>query len=93
MLLKKQKRFKICIQNFLFTEDRILTTEDDLTYQFEPMYGEAFFFKVSCGNDAHIALTSGAEETSPMYQIYIGGWENQHSGIRPHVEGKKFFCK
>nr|AAF65551.1 farnesoic acid o-methyltransferase [Panulirus interruptus] len=57
-------------------------TEDSQAYKFEPVYGDSLTFSVSCGHDAHLALTSGPEETTPMYEVFIGGWENQHSAIR-----------
>ncbi|XP_076041322.1 uncharacterized protein LOC143025481 isoform X2 [Oratosquilla oratoria] len=65
-----------------FHHDRTLMTEDSLTYIYEPAYGDTVTFSVSCGNDAHIALTSGPEDTEPMYEVFLGGWENQHSAIR-----------
>jgi hypothetical protein len=39
-------------------------------------------FDVKCQNDAHIALLSSEEITSPMIEIFIGGWGNQKSAIR-----------
>ncbi|KAK3875981.1 hypothetical protein Pcinc_019193 [Petrolisthes cinctipes] len=65
-----------------FYGDKQLTTEDCLTYNFEPAYGDSVSFSVACNNDAHVALASGPEETTPMYELFIGGWENQHSAIR-----------
>jgi len=65
-----------------FHHEQKFTTEDCLTYNFVPAYGETFYFSVACANDAHLALCSGPEETTPMYEIFIGGWENQHSAIR-----------
>jgi len=65
-----------------FHNEREFQTEDCLTYNFEPVYGNTFTFSVACSNDAHIALASGPEETTPMYEVFIGGWENQHSAIR-----------
>lgn len=62
------------------------TTEDCLTYNFEPIYGDTFAWSVACNNDAHLALTSGPHETTPMYEIFIGGWENQSSAIRLNKE-------
>ncbi|XP_045595456.1 uncharacterized protein [Procambarus clarkii] len=65
-----------------FHEEKKFTTEDCLTYNFIPVYGNTFEFSVACNNDAHLALTSGPEETTPMYEVFLGGWENQHSAIR-----------
>ncbi|XP_071526709.1 uncharacterized protein [Panulirus ornatus] len=65
-----------------FHNERRFHTEDSQTYNFEPVYGDSVTFSVSCGHDAHLALTTGPEETTPMYEVFIGGWENQHSAIR-----------
>jgi len=67
---------------FRFHSERAFKTEDCLTYNFQPFYGDDLVFTVSCGNDAHIALTSGPEKTNPMYEIFIGGWSNQKCAIR-----------
>ncbi|XP_042864612.1 uncharacterized protein LOC122248571 isoform X2 [Penaeus japonicus] len=71
-----------------FHSEMHFQTEDCLTYNFIPVYGDTFSFSVACSNDAHLALTSGPEETSPMYEVFIGGWENQHSAIRLSKEGR-----
>jgi len=67
---------------FQFHQDRQLASDDSLTYTFEPVYGNTYTFKVSCANDAHIALATAPEEGEPMIEIFIGGWENQASAIR-----------
>ena len=55
-----------------------------------PVYGTSMKFSVSCPNDAHIALTSAPEDTEVMYEIFLGGWENQASAIRLNKDsGKK----
>lgn len=58
------------------------STEDCLTYNYQPVYGNSFTFTVTCSNDAHLALTSAAEDTDTMYEVFIGGWKNQASAIR-----------
>lgn len=84
-----------------FYHERILNTEDCDTYNYQPIYGTSLIFSVSCGNDAHIALTSGPEDTEKMYEIFLGGWENQKSAIRLNkdrdqtvvvVETPSFLC-
>ena len=76
------------LYNPIFSGDRMISTDDDLTYKFDQIYGDTLTFSVSCSNDAHIALTSGPEETEPMYQIFFGGWENQSSAIRLNNDRK-----
>ncbi|KAL7630887.1 UNVERIFIED_CONTAM: hypothetical protein RMT77_018826 [Armadillidium vulgare] len=84
-----------------FYHERVLHTEDCDTYNYQPIYGTSLVFSVSCGNDAHIALTSGPEDTEKMYEIFLGGWENQKSAIRLNkdrdqtvtvVETPSFLC-
>jgi len=67
---------------FRFHRDRHHESDDSLTYTWEPVYGNTYTFRVACSNDAHIALTTAPEEGEPMVEIFIGGWENQHSAIR-----------
>ncbi|XP_075166686.1 uncharacterized protein LOC142238842 [Haematobia irritans] len=57
-------------------------TPDQLSYQFHPVTGGLFTFKVRCGHDAHLALTTQPSEGDPMYEIFIGGWDNSKSVIR-----------
>ena len=67
---------------FLHADERTLATEDKLEYNFEPLYGDTFTFKVAADHDAHLSFTMGPEETELMYEVFIGGWENQNSAIR-----------
>ncbi|XP_058979645.1 C3 and PZP-like alpha-2-macroglobulin domain-containing protein 8 [Musca domestica] len=59
-----------------------IETPDALTYQFHPVTEQVFTFKVRCGHDAHLALTSQPAEGEPMYEVFLGGWENSKSVIR-----------
>ncbi|XP_049534383.1 C3 and PZP-like alpha-2-macroglobulin domain-containing protein 8 isoform X1 [Anopheles darlingi] len=59
-----------------------LETEDKLEYRFVPAGTSCVNFKVRAPNDAHIALTSGPEESDPMLEVFIGGWKNTKSVIR-----------
>lgn len=71
---------------FQFFHERCLSTEDKLEYNFEPMYGNTVTFRVCCDHDAHLSFTMGPEETELMYEVFIGGWENQNSAIRKSKE-------
>ncbi|XP_061710918.1 uncharacterized protein LOC133520493 [Cydia pomonella] len=62
--------------------DNDVFTEDNVQYQFFPVYGTSTKFKVHARNDAHIALASIPRESGPMYEIVIGGWSNTKSVIR-----------
>ncbi|XP_025829408.1 C3 and PZP-like alpha-2-macroglobulin domain-containing protein 8 [Agrilus planipennis] len=57
-------------------------TPDELKYNFLPNISGQFQFRVRAANDAHIALTTEAAETDPMYEVFIGGWGNSKSIIR-----------
>lgn len=66
----------------LFTIFAEIETADNLQYQFFPVSGQVFTFKVRAANDAHLALSPIAEESDPMYEIFLGGWSNSKSVIR-----------
>lgn len=72
--------------SFQFFQERVVATEDKLEYNFEPLYGDTFTFKVASDHDAHLSFTMGAEETELMYEVFIGAWENQNSAIRKSKE-------
>ncbi|CAH1179598.1 unnamed protein product [Phaedon cochleariae] len=59
-----------------------LETEDRLEYNFFPNSSGFLQFRVRAGNDAHLALTTAAAESDPMYEVFIGGWGNSKSIIR-----------
>lgn len=59
-----------------------IETVDKLEYQFQPATNGVVNFKVRASNDAHLALTSGPEESDPMLEVFIGGWKNSKSVIR-----------
>lgn len=46
------------------------------------MPGAAVTVEVKAPSNAHIALTNAKGESSPMYEIMLGGWENTASVIR-----------
>jgi len=71
---------------FQFLHERELATEDKLEYNFEPLYGQTLSFVVTCCHDAHVAFTTAPEAGEPMYEVFIGGWENQNSAIRKNKE-------
>ncbi|XP_063533409.1 uncharacterized protein LOC134743727 isoform X1 [Cydia strobilella] len=62
-------------------EERIVTG-DNVQYQYFPISSTSLHFKVRARNDAHVGLTSGPQDTDPMYEIVIGGWANSKSAIR-----------
>ncbi|KAA0200295.1 hypothetical protein HAZT_HAZT007289, partial [Hyalella azteca] len=68
--------------DFIFFHERAAATENKLQYNFEPLYGDTFTFSVACDHDAHLGFTTAPAETPLMYEVFIGGWENQHSAIR-----------
>lgn len=59
-----------------------INTPDKLEYQFQPVSGGVFTFKVRAGHDAHLALTPAPVEAEPIYEVFIGGWSNSKSVIR-----------
>ncbi|XP_026688880.1 C3 and PZP-like alpha-2-macroglobulin domain-containing protein 8 isoform X2 [Diaphorina citri] len=63
-----------------------LKTEDKLEYQFFPLPGPTLKFQVKANNDAHIAFTQALGEGEPMYEVFIGGWNNSKSVIRKNKQ-------
>jgi hypothetical protein len=59
-----------------------LNTPDSLQYQFYPFRNGIFQFRVRAPNDAHIILSGGPNETHPVIEVFIGGWQNSKSVIR-----------
>ncbi|XP_076164565.1 uncharacterized protein LOC143145254 isoform X2 [Ptiloglossa arizonensis] len=57
-------------------------TRDELTYKFHNVRGGSVLVEVRAKSNAHIALTKQKGESSPMYEIMLGGWENTGSCIR-----------
>ncbi|KAF4517326.1 hypothetical protein B566_EDAN007278 [Ephemera danica] len=58
-------------------------TDDSQEYQFHAAPVNTLKFKVKAGHDAHVALSSSDDqEASPIYEIFIGGWNNAKSAIR-----------
>lgn len=63
----------------LFAE---LNTPDALQYHYYPINDGFVQFRVRAPNDAHLALTGEPNETRPMMEVFIGGWQNSKSVIR-----------
>ncbi|XP_054011254.1 uncharacterized protein LOC128893949 isoform X1 [Hylaeus anthracinus] len=59
-----------------------LSTRNELVYAFRNVRGGAVLVEVRAKSNAHIALTNRKAESSPMYEIMLGGWENTASVIR-----------
>ncbi|XP_043254886.1 uncharacterized protein LOC122398776 isoform X2 [Colletes gigas] len=59
-----------------------LNTDDKLEYRFYPAATRQLQFRVKAANDAHVALTTGPQDSQPMYEVFIGGWGNSKSVIR-----------
>ncbi|XP_067628390.1 uncharacterized protein [Eurosta solidaginis] len=57
-------------------------TPDKLEYKFHPVSGRGVNFRVRAAHDAHLALAPAPVEAEPLYEIFIGGWENTKSVIR-----------
>ncbi|XP_054278824.1 uncharacterized protein LOC128997238 isoform X1 [Macrosteles quadrilineatus] len=61
-------------------------THDTLEYAYRPVPRYSLDIHVRASHNAHIALTSAPRETSPMYEVFLGGWENSASAIRYNRE-------
>nr|CAD7433108.1 unnamed protein product [Timema monikensis] len=63
-----------------------ITTADNLEYSFRPVPTGRLEVEVRSPSNAHVALTSAPNETEPMYEILLGGWENSATVIRYNRE-------
>ncbi|XP_075215562.1 uncharacterized protein LOC142321402 isoform X1 [Lycorma delicatula] len=61
-------------------------TPDNLEYSYRSILWGRLDVFVNAAHDAHIALTSGPNDTEPMYEIILGGWGNTASVIRYNKE-------
>ncbi|KAJ1522772.1 hypothetical protein ONE63_001928 [Megalurothrips usitatus] len=61
-------------------------TPDRMDYTFLPVTAGSILFKVQAANDAHIALTTTPDDGEPLYEIFIGGWQNAKSAIRKNKQ-------
>ncbi|XP_012218887.1 uncharacterized protein [Linepithema humile] len=59
-----------------------LNTLNKLEYKFHAVRSGSVLIDVKAKSNGHIALTDRKGESSPMYEIMFGGWENQASVIR-----------
>lgn len=48
-----------------------ITTADSQDYKFNPLNFGSLHFTIKASNDAHIALTSAAENKPPKYEVLI----------------------
>ncbi|XP_059471381.1 uncharacterized protein LOC132194240 isoform X1 [Neocloeon triangulifer] len=66
--------------------ERDFKTSDSKEYYFNEVPTNSsctLRFRVKTSNDAHICLSaSGVLETTPILEIFLGGWENKMSAIR-----------
>nr|WCR32668.1 farnesoic acid O-methyltransferase isoform A [Pyrrhocoris apterus] len=61
-------------------------TDNSMEYRFYPTQTQALKFSVRAPHDAHIAITPAPVEANPMYEIFIGGWNNSKCAIRRNRE-------
>ncbi|XP_011342741.1 uncharacterized protein LOC105282474 isoform X1 [Ooceraea biroi] len=59
-----------------------LNTPNKLEYKFHAVRSGSVLIDVKAKSNGHIALTDRKGESSPMYEIMLGGWENKASVIR-----------
>lgn len=59
-----------------------LHTVNKLEYKFHAVRSGAVLIDVKAKSNGHIALTDRKGESTPMYEIMLGGWENKASVIR-----------
>jgi len=74
---------------FKFLRESEVMTDDSLEYQFQPLFGRTLNFSVACDHDAHLCFTEGPEKGEPMYEVFLGGWDNQYSIIRKNGDEDK----
>uniref|UniRef100_A0A6A7FN23 Farnesoic acid O-methyl transferase n=1 Tax=Hirondellea gigas TaxID=1518452 RepID=A0A6A7FN23_9CRUS len=63
-------------------------TGDEKCYRFKPFAGNTLRFQVKAAHDCHLAFTTADGETEPMYEVFIGGWDNGSSAVRFNQSGE-----
>ncbi|ODN05557.1 C3 and PZP-like alpha-2-macroglobulin domain-containing protein 8 [Orchesella cincta] len=63
-----------------------VNTEDSKEYTFLPVFEGSLNFEVKAKHNAHLALTGSEADAPPLYEIFLGGWENSKCAIRLNKE-------
>lgn len=81
--LQYKTKYPLLIKNI---DGKELNTEDSKEYTFLPIFTGSLDFEVRSKHDAHLALTGGEADATPLYEIFLGGWENMKCAIRFNKE-------
>jgi len=60
----------------------IYETGEEKDYKFLPFCGQTLRFWVKAAHDCHMCFTSCDSASEPILEVFIGGWEGEHSAIR-----------
>lgn len=70
----------------MYADGKEVNTEDSNEYTFLPVFSGSLEFEVKANHNAHVALTGGDADEPPMYEVFLGGWENSKCAIRLNKE-------